>query len=99
MKKWMENSLSKADRCSSIAKIMQSHERKGVVLNIHITSTFFLMVLAGLIATIPIFGAEIFKGRMITSKKENVTLQTRRRYKTRKIAWILNDHSQKDLTR
>ena len=74
MKKWMENSLSKADRCNSIAKILESHERKGIVLNIHITSTFFLMALSGLMTTILVFGAEIFKKSMITNKKSIVTL-------------------------
>ena len=59
IKKWMENSLGGADKCSNMAKILKSHERTEVALNLRETATFFFLVLAGLVATGLIFGIEI----------------------------------------
>ena len=58
IKKWMENSLGHANKCSSMTKILQSHERKEVTLNLRETGTFFFLGLAGLMTSVAIFGAE-----------------------------------------
>ena len=65
IKKWMENSLGRANKCSNMAKILQSHKRKEIVLNLREMSTFFFLVLAGLGTTGLIFGIEMItrKGR------------------------------------
>ena len=60
IKKWMENSLGNANKCSTMAKMLQTHERQEVALNLHVTSTFFYLVLVGLVTTGLIFGVEIF---------------------------------------
>ena len=59
IKKWMENSLGNANKCSTMAKMLQTHERKEVVLNLQVTSTFFFLVLFGLVTTGLIFGVEV----------------------------------------
>ena len=58
IKKWMENSLGNANKCNSMAKILQSHERKEVTLNLRETGTFFFLGLTGLVTSVVIFGAE-----------------------------------------
>ena len=58
IKKWMENSLGNSNKCSSMAKILQSHERKDVTLNLRETGTFFFLGLMGLMTSVVIFGAE-----------------------------------------
>ena len=58
IEKWMENSLGHADKCNSMAKILQSHERREVILNFRETGTFFFLVLAGLITSVLVFGVE-----------------------------------------
>ena len=59
IKKWMENSLGNANQCSTMAKMLQTHERKDVALNLQVTSTFFFLVLLGLVTTGLIFGVEV----------------------------------------
>ena len=63
IKKWMESSLGQADKCSNLAKILKSHERKEVVLNLRETGTFFFLALCGTVVTVLLFGAEIAMGK------------------------------------
>ena len=68
IKKWMENSLDEANKCSNTAKILKSHKRTKVTLSFDETGTFFALVLAGLITTSLIFGVEFFKKGIMWSK-------------------------------
>ena len=68
IKKWMENSLDEANKCSNTAKILKSHKRTKVILSFDETGTFFALVLAGLITTALIFGVEFFKKGIMWSK-------------------------------
>ena len=59
----MESSLGQDDKCSNLAKILKSHERKEVVLNLRETGTFFFLALCGTVATVLLFGAEISRAK------------------------------------
>ena len=61
IKKWMENSLDEANKCSNTAKILKSHKRTKVTLSFYETGTFFALALAGLITTVLVFGVEFLK--------------------------------------
>ena len=70
IKKWMESSLGQADKCSNLAKILKSHERKEVVLNLRETGTFFFMALCGTVATMLLFGSEKAMGKHKRKQRE-----------------------------
>ena len=61
IKKWMENSLDEANKCSNTAKILKSHKRTKITLSFNETGTFFALALAGLITTVLVFEVEFLK--------------------------------------